>query len=88
MAKSERLMEAVREVLLREWDPIGVAHNPECFGEYDRYACTIGRLLEGGVDEFRLAAYLSQVQTVGMGLSRVDEERDTLIARRLLAQSA
>jgi hypothetical protein len=29
MAKAEHLMEAVREVLLREWDPIGIADYPE-----------------------------------------------------------
>jgi hypothetical protein len=85
MAKGGRLLEAVREVLLREWDPIGVAHNPDCFDEYDRYARTICRYLKEGIDEFWLAAYLSQVQAVGMGLSRADEERDTRVARRLLA---
>jgi hypothetical protein len=78
-------MKPVREVLLREWDPIDVAHHPECFDEYDQYARTICRYLEEGIDEFKLAAYLAQVQTVGMGLSRVDEERNRLVARRLLA---
>jgi hypothetical protein len=87
MAKGERLMQAVREVLLREWDPIGVADHPECSDEYDRYARAICRYLEEGIDEFRLTAYLSQVQTVGMGLSRVDDERDRLVARRLLSLS-
>ncbi|QEH34902.1 hypothetical protein OJF2_34470 [Aquisphaera giovannonii] len=87
MAGVKHLMEAVRQVLLREWDPIGVADNPACFDEYDRYARTICRYLEEGVDEFKLTAYLGQVQTVGMGLSRADAERDKLVARRLMALS-
>ena len=85
MTKVERLLMEVQEVLLREWDPIGVAHYPECFDEYDRYARTICRDLMEGTDAFRLTAYLSQVQTVGMGLSQTDEQRDRLIAQRLLA---
>jgi hypothetical protein len=88
MAKGEHQMEAVREVLLREWDPLGVADNPACFDEYDRYARTICRYLKEGVDAFRLTAYLAQVQTVGMGLSRTDEERDKRVAQQLLALSA
>lgn len=55
--------------------------------EYNRYARTICRYLKEGADEFRLMAYLAQVQTVSMGLSRADEERDKLIAKRLMALS-
>lgn len=88
MGKREHMLEAVRDLLLREWDPIGVAHHPECCAEYDRYARSICRYLEEGIDEFRLAAYLAQVETVGMGLSRADEERAKLVAQRLLTLSA
>jgi hypothetical protein len=90
MVKAERvklkqLMESVRAVLLSEWDPLGVADNPSCRDEYDRYVATACRLLREGADEHKLAAYLSQVQEVAMGLSRVDSERDRSVARRLLA---
>jgi hypothetical protein len=87
LVKGERLMNAVREILLEQWDPIGVAHDPGRFNEYDRYARTICRYLTEGVDEYRLVAYLSQVQSVGMGLSRTDGERDRAVARRLLTLS-
>ncbi len=87
MAKAERLMGGMRGVLLRDWDPLGVANDPKCSGEYDRYARTVCRYLEEGADEHKLSAYLSQVQAVGMGLLRVVEPRDTRIARRLLALS-
>ena len=88
------MLEAVRR-LDREHGPSVRGGNPsgrqagfglysECFAEHDRYRRTICRSLEDGIDEFRLAAYSSQVRTVGVGLSRADEDRDMLIARRLL----
>ncbi len=88
MRKNERLMVAVREILLHEWDPIGVAHHSECCDEYDRYANTICRCLAEGIDEVRLTAFLSQLQTLDMGLPRVDIERTRAVARRLKSLSA
>lgn len=82
--KGDQLFSAVRKVLLEEWDPIGVAHHPECSNEYDRYVRTICRFLAEGVDEFKLTAYLSQVRTVSMGLSLASDGREKLVARRLL----
>jgi hypothetical protein len=84
MAKADSLLCAVQEVLFREWDPIGVNANELCVDEYDSYAPTICRYLRDGVDEYKLAAHLSQLQQVGMGLSRVDEGLNRNVARRLL----
>jgi hypothetical protein len=36
--RRKRLLQAVREVLFREWDPIGVNDNPLAGDEYDHYA--------------------------------------------------
>jgi hypothetical protein len=83
MAEVERLLNEVREILLREWDPIGVGKNPDCQDEYDRYARTICRYLEQGADEYRLAAYLAQNRAVAMGLGFVAPECDRAVARRL-----
>jgi hypothetical protein len=51
MAEVVHLLDQVREVLLREWDPIGIADNPNCRGEYDSYALTIFRHLKRRADE-------------------------------------
>jgi hypothetical protein len=85
MKKAERLMQPVRQILLTEWDPLGVADIPECFDEYDYYARTVCRYLEDGTDEFKLTAYLAQVRAISMGLSHFDDERDQRVVRRLLA---
>ncbi len=83
-----RLINAVREILLNQWNPLGVLDHPENHDEYDGYAQTVCRFLGDGVDEFRLEAYLTQIQTVSMGLSRVDQIRDKLVVRRLSALRA
>ncbi len=84
MAKPDPLLSAVREVLFREWDPIGVNGNELCRDEYDAYAPTICRWLRDGVDERRLAAHLSHIQRVSMGMTVIDEELHRRVARRLL----
>jgi hypothetical protein len=83
--RRDRLYHAVREVLFREWDPIGVNDNPLLADEYDSYAPTICRLLEAGADERRLAAHLQQLRTNAMGLSdgAEQQEHDRRVARHL-----
>ena len=84
MPKPDRLLLAVQEILFREWDPIGVNGNELLRNEYDSYAPTICRWLREGVDEHKLAAHLSQLQRVSMGMSVIDEELHRRVARRLL----
>jgi hypothetical protein len=63
----------VREILMREWDPIGVADAPEAADEYDRYAAkAYVMLMDERADEKRIAAYLFDVATKSMGLSDTD----------------
>jgi hypothetical protein len=84
MAKPDRLLLPVRDVLFREWDPIGVNDNESCRDEYDSYAPTICRWLRQGVDEHKLANHLSQLQKVSMGMLTIDEELHRRVARRLI----
>ena len=67
-------MIAVREILFREWDPIGVNDNEACRNEYDSYAPTICQRLLEGADEALIAAHLSLLQSDSMGMSQVDYE--------------
>jgi len=85
MTKPDTLLLSVQEILLREWDPIGVNTYPQCQDEYDSYAPTICRWLREGVDEYRLAAHLSHLQRVTMGMSVIDDELHRRVARRLIA---
>ena len=85
MPSPDPLLNAVREVLFREWNPIGVSDNELCSNEYDSYAPTICQWLRDGVDEYRLTSHLNELQRNGMGMSSIDEELDRKIARRLIA---
>jgi hypothetical protein len=61
----------VREVLMRDWDPIGVAGIKGAADEYDAY---VGRayvmLMDERANAEAIAAYLFGIATDHMGLSR------------------
>lgn len=85
MAKPDSLLTGVQDLLFREWDPIGVNDNDSCKDEYDAYATTICRWLREGVDEYKLTSHLGELQRVSMGMASIDEQKNRMIARRLLA---
>ena len=82
--KRNELWQAVKEVLFREWDPIGINSNPARSDEYDSYVNTIVRFIQAEADEYKIAGHLRNLRRVSMGLSSADEERDRQIARRLI----
>jgi hypothetical protein len=60
----------VREILMREWDPIGVAGSPEAADEYDSYVGKVYvMLMDDRAAKEQIAAYLYDVATNHMGLS-------------------
>jgi hypothetical protein len=81
--RARRYHDAVREVLLREWDPIGVNEIPEAQDEYDGYVGRICLMMERGESRYRIAERLWQIEITGMGL-RGDRERAERVAGRLI----
>ncbi|HTZ80046.1 MAG TPA: hypothetical protein VMC10_19200 [Stellaceae bacterium] len=72
--RSRRNLALVREVLMREWDPIGIAGEPAAMDEYDTYALKAALMVvEGNASAEALAAYLMLVATVLMEFPRTDE---------------
>jgi len=84
MANASRYLDTVREILFREWDPIGVNCYEQASDEYDSYVPEVLRLLVAGADEHKLASRLSEFQRVSMGMTMVDDELHRRVARRLL----
>ena len=82
MTKAARLLREVREVLLADWDPIGVRDIPQARDEYDEYATTIAQLLRAGASPAELASHLVEIEVNSMGL-KGNSERATLAATRL-----
>ena len=81
--RANRYHDAVNEILLRDWDPIGVADAPTGAAEYSAYAAAVTSLLVRGEPKERLIEYLWANEIETMGLDR-DGERIESIAERLL----
>jgi hypothetical protein len=62
----------VRDVLMREWDPIGVAGIPEAADEYDAYASkAYVMLMDERATAEAISAYLFEIATKHMGLLNI-----------------
>ena len=74
---------AIREVLLREWDPIGVADISQAADEYDSYISQVHGLLIRREPLYKLIDFLWWVETDHMGLAG-NRRRTEQVAERLL----
>src|SRR5690349_10296109 len=77
------ISDAIREVLMHHWDPIGVEGVPEAADEYDGYI-GVYRLVASKADAQRIAKHLATIQTEMMGLPQKTENL-VGVAERLLA---
>ena len=77
----------LRRILMEEWDPIGVRGVPEAADEYDAYLGQIGSRLRAGATAEDIAAFLTDVEEVRMGLgpSPAARSRNQALAARLRA---
>jgi len=78
----------VRDVLMREWDPIGVAGIPEAADEYDAYANkAYVMLMDDRATAEAISAYLFEIATSHMGLTNSQElaDRSDRAAKTLFA---
>jgi hypothetical protein len=62
-----RLVAPVREILMREWDPLGVADFRGAADEYDSYIPGVIGLLQEGASTDDLAAHLDRIAFDQMG---------------------
>lgn len=52
----------IRDLLLRQWDPIGINEVPEAADEYDSYIGGVYDLLEQGASEADIANHLRAIE--------------------------
>jgi hypothetical protein len=80
-----RLVVPVREILMQEWDPIGVAGIPDWpTDEYDSYLPSVLGLLQKGASVDDVAAHLDAIATGPIGM-KPDKQRSRAAATALLA---
>lgn len=82
--RARRYHEGIRGILLREWDPIGVADLAEAQDEYDSYISKIHGMLIRHEPRYNLIDHLWWIETDNMGLAG-NRQRTEAIADRLLA---
>ena len=83
LAQARSLQEAIREVLLREWDPIGVVGIFEAQDEYDSYVSQIYGLLVRREPSHKMVDFLWWAETEQMGLCG-NRCRTEQVAERLI----
>ena len=80
--RAAEIQDSIREVLIRDWDPIHVQDVPEAQDESDGYVGGVYRLLASGASEFAIATHLASVECESMGFSTTAEAL-LPVARRL-----
>ena len=82
--RAARIQDAIRQIMFRDWDPIGVCGDlPE--DEYDSYIGGVYRILATSRSEDALAQFLAGVERDVLGVSEAPPDHLRALARKLLA---
>ena len=82
--RAAEIQDAIRQVLYRDWDPIGVC-DEAAQDEYDHYIGAVYGILAGSRSAEALIDYLIQVMTERMGYDTPPRARLRLVAQKLLS---
>jgi hypothetical protein len=80
--RARTLHQGIKDVLLKDWDPIGVQDIPEAQDEYDSYVPTIYSMLITRKPINEVFEYLVWLETEHMGLTS-DRQQTRSIAEKL-----
>ena len=83
LPKAKRYHNAIHNILLHDWDPIGVADEPNAQDEYDGYIYEIYGMLIRREPRHRLIDHLLWIETEHMGLFG-NRSRTVALADRLI----
>ena len=85
-AESDSILAVIRDILLRDWDPIGISDISEAKDEYDACADVVfGMLVNANATAEDIASYLFEIATEHMSLSYPElAKRCERAARRIL----
>jgi hypothetical protein len=86
--RAQRYHEAIRLILLHEWDPIGVSQVPEAQDEYDSYIHEIYGMLIRQESRANLIHHLWWIETQHMGLYGNRSRTEAIVDQLLGVPSA
>ena len=81
--RAREVMEQIRQVLLHDWDPIGIVDSDWPQDEYDSYIGGIYRLIASGARPEAIAKHLVRIECEWMGLPGQMGKELMPVARKL-----
>jgi hypothetical protein len=81
------LIEKIRDVLISDWDPIGVGDNPNLREEYDSTLSPLLAALSKGAGEEELASILAAAET-RFGIVSDDARRERTVTKLMAARES
>ena len=90
MAPHRQAFKAVHDILINDWDPLGVNLDPAAHTAYDTYIPAIYRMIAAGATEDSLEDYLDSLvhETLGLPPSMDLDLVNINVARKLLDELA
>ena len=82
--RANAIQGSIREILLRDWDPIGINDVPEAQDEYDSYVGGVYRLLASHCSTEQVVDHLAKIESQTMKLGTANREHLTHVANQLL----
>jgi hypothetical protein len=82
--RAKEIQRAIGEVLLRNWDPLGVKDVPQAQDEYDSYVGGVYRLIASGASAKQIAEHLVRIETDRLGYPDTDPKMLIPLANKLL----
>jgi hypothetical protein len=84
MPDSQRTDDAIRTILLQDWDPHNASRNESARGTYDDYLKSLQSLIESGATEDQIIQYLHEREQETMCFPSLGTERLRRVAQKLL----
>src|SRR6266849_10748931 len=86
--RAAEIQDSIRQVLFRDWDPIGVNDNPKLADEYDSYLAPVYRILTGSRSEDDLIGFLYRTEHDQIGTGCESPEQLRPVARKLFGSGS
>ena len=80
---ARQIQAAIAQILIEDWDPIGVRDEPDATSEYDAYVGGIYRLLATGANAQQVAEHLVAIERDRIGFEETRVEALLPVAEKL-----
>lgn len=68
----KKLISDIRNILVKDWDPINIGNNPNLYDEYDGYIGTLIKMLSQKCTVENIIVFLEKTEKETMGLDNIN----------------